>query len=336
MDVSQIGQSPAAPAKPNIPSAPKRALRKGRIKSPFRVLLYGPEKVGKSSFAAGAPNPIWCGREHGTEHLDIIRLPQPNTLREAIQGIDEVARGEWDAEAGYEIKTLVVDPAGWFEPLMHLAVTGDLTIPLASWGGGYGKGFSAALDQWRLFLAALERCWLAGKNIIILAHSDSKQFDDPEGPGYKRYEIALENKAAAALLKQWVDHILFAKRAAFGKFDKDSKKNKAYGDGARMIYTEWTPAYDAGNRASLPAELALQWAAFAEALEAGERRLAEFRAQIDAGLAELGDPEVEKKVRAWLSERNVDVAAVANAVAAKLGEKRAQVVGEGQKEGQAA
>lgn len=335
MDVTQVNQ-PAAPAKPTN-GAPKRVLRRGRIKSPFRVLLYGPEKVGKSSFAAGAPNAITLGREHGTEHLDIVRLPQPNTLREALALIDEVARGEWNEAAGYEIKTLVVDPIGWFEPLMHLAVTGDLNVPLASWGGGYGKGFSAALDQWRLFLAALERCWLAGLNIILLAHSDSKQFDDPEGPGYKRYEIALENKAAAALLKQWVDHILFAKRAAFGKFDKDSKKTKAYGDGARMIYTEWTPAYDAGNRASLPPELPLQWAAFADALDAGEKRRAEMLAQIEAGLVELDDAEVTKKVRGWLAEPNADVAALANAVAAKLGEKRSQVVGEGQKkEGQAA
>lgn len=327
MDVSNVknggtvNQSPAggtvAPK-----SKPKRQLRRGRVRAPVRCLLYGLEKVGKSTFAMGAPQPLWLGREHGTEHLEIDRLPQPNTLGEALAMIGEVERGEWDEAVGAKVQTLVVDPIGWFEPLMHLAVTGDLSIPLAMWNGGFGKGFSAALDQWRLFLSALERAWKAGLNIIIIGHADVKSFDDPEGANYKRYELALENKAAAGLLKQWVDHILFAKREAFGKIDKDTKKAKAYGSAARMLYTEWSPAYDAGNRASLPSELPLSWAAFAEALEQGEVRSTEFRAQIEAGLKELGDGEIEKKVRAWLAEPNVDLAAVANAVAAKVGEQR--------------
>lgn len=332
MNVTNVNNAPT-PALALVAAKPKKELRRGRIKSPFRILLHGMEKSGKSTFAMGAPQPLWLGREHGTEHLSIDRLPVPETLRAALETIDEVARGEWDDAVGAKVQTLVVDPIGWFEPLMHLAVTGDLSIPLASWGGGFGKGFSAALDQWRLFLKALERAWLAGLNIIIIAHTETKSFDDPEGANYKRYELALENQKAAGLLKQWVDHILFAKREAFGKTDAASKKTKAYGSAARMLYTEWTPAYDAGNRAMLPPELPLSWSAFAEALANGIDQIEKLRKQIDEGLAELGDADVEKKVRAWLTEPNVNVAAVANAVAAKLGEKRAQQVGEATKEG---
>ncbi len=315
MNVDNVKNLNGAP----VPSAPK-PLRKGRIKAPYRVLLYGPEKVGKSTFAMGADSPIWLGREHGTEHLDIPRLPQPETWREVFDRLGDVERRVY----GDEFKTLVVDPLGWFEPLIHLDVTGDVNVPLVAWNGGFGKGVAAAADRWRMLINAIERVWKTGLNVILIGHSTDKRFDDPEGPGYARYELALENKAAAGFLKQWVDHILFAKREAFGKVDPQTKRAKAYGSAARMLYTEWSPAYDAGNRASLPPEMPLDWHTFAEALVKGEERRATFLKQIDDGLRELADVEVEKKVRVWLADPKADVGAIANAVAAKLGEKRAQ------------
>lgn len=294
-------------------------LREGRIAAPFRVLLYGPEKAGKSTFAAAAPSPIFMGKDSGTEHLDIKRMPQPETWRDVLEGLHEVAtRGK---SLGF--KTLVVDPLGWFEPMAVLDFTNDVNANLATWGGGHGAGYQALSDRWRMFIAGIERVWTAGLNVILIGHSTVKMFNDPEGHGYERYELAVDKRAAGPL-KQWVDHILFTKREAYGKVDPTTKKAKAYGSAARMLYTEWTPAYDAGNRASLPAELPLSWEAFADALASGAKRAEEFRAQIDAGLAELGDPAVEQKVRAWMADAKADLAAIANAVAAKLGDKRAQ------------
>lgn len=327
MNVTQIQKPPTSAA------APKRMalgnVRKGRIKAPFRVLVYGAEKVGKSTFAAGAPRTIWLGKDSGTEHLDIERLPQPETWRDVLEGLAEVeANG---IAAGY--KTLVVDPVNWLEPLAALDVTGDPAVSLASWGGGYGKGFGAALDRWRMFIKGAERVWQTGMNVVFIAHAQVKKFEDPEGQGYERYELALENQKVAGLLKQWVDAILFARREAFGKVDPNTKRAKAYGSAARMLHTEWSPAYDAGNRFSLPPEMPLSWPLFAEALERGQRRHDELLEQIEAGLRELGDAEVEKKVRGWIEARTFDVAEIANAVAAKLGERRGQDVGESKKEG---
>lgn len=327
MNVTQINKPPVAPV------GPKRMtlgnVRRGRIKAPFRLLCFGAEKVGKSTFSAGAPKPIWLGKDSGTEHLDIERMPQPETWRDVLEGLAEVEANGY--ASGY--RTLVVDPIGWLEPLAALDVTGDPSVSLATWGGGYGKGFAAALDRWRVFVKATERVWESGMNIIFIAHAQVKKFEDPEGAGYERYELALENKAVAGLLKQWVDAILFVRREAFGKVDPNTKRAKAYGSAARMLHTEWSPAYDAGNRFNLPPEMPLSWPVFAEALERGQVRNDELVAQIEAGLRELGDAEVEKKVRAWLEQRTYDVAEVANAVAAKLGERRAQVGGGETKEG---
>ena len=43
---------------------------------PLKVLLYGPEGVGKSSFAAEFPDPIFIQTEDGLLHLDAPRLPR--------------------------------------------------------------------------------------------------------------------------------------------------------------------------------------------------------------------------------------------------------------------
>jgi hypothetical protein len=301
--------------------APKRMslahTRDGVIASPMRILIYGGEKVGKSTFASGAPSPVWLGADAGTDHLNIRRLPQPETLKDVLDGIDEVtANGK-----GAGIGTLVVDPLNWIEALVVADVVGDSGKSLAEWGGGYGRGPSAAIDRWRLIKNALERCWAAGFHVVICAHAHVKKFEDPEGTGYERYELAMQ-KEAAGLFKQWVDAILFAKRESYGKVDPNTKKAKAYGSAARLLYTEWTPAYDAGNRWCLPPELPLSWPSFVEALDQGAVRRREALAQIEAGLAELGDKATETKVRAWLADPNANVIAIAGAVASKVDEKK--------------
>jgi hypothetical protein len=294
------------------------AVREGKIKVPFRLMLYGPEKAGKSTFAAGAPSPIWLGADSGTEHLNIKRLPSPETFRDVMEGLDEVAtRGR---SLGFE--TLVVDPIGWIEPMMVLDITGDAQVNLAKWGGGHGAGYIALGDRYRMLINGTERVWKAGLNVILIAHATVKMFNDPEGPGYERYELAVDKRGAGPL-KQWVDAILFAKQEAFGKVD-DQKRAKAYGSAAHMLHTKWSPAYDAGNRYTLPETMPLSWDAFASALAKGEIEAAALREQIEGGLRELADPEIEKKVRGYLADPRYDVAEIANSVAAKVGEKRAK------------
>jgi len=298
--------------------------RNGVLDSPLRILIYGGEKVGKSSFASGAPSPLWLGADAGTDHLNIRRMPQPESFREVLEGIAEVtANGKAEG-----IETLVLDPLNWFEALVVADVVGDSGKSLAEWGGGYGRGASAALDRWRQIKNALEAAWHAGLNVILCAHSHVKKFEDPEGPGYERYELAM-NREAAGLFKQWVDAILFARPDTFGKVDPTTKKIKAYGSSTRMLYTELHPAYDAGNRWRLPAELPLSWQAFIEAKTQGQKQIASLHVQIDEGLRELGDAEVERKVRAMLADPNVDVAAVAEAVAEKLAAQAKSVGKEG-------
>ena len=52
---------------------------KGKQSRPERILLYGVEGVGKSTFASNAPRAIFLDIEEGTKHLDVERTPHPQT-----------------------------------------------------------------------------------------------------------------------------------------------------------------------------------------------------------------------------------------------------------------
>ena len=47
----------------------------GVIHAPVKVVLYGPEGIGKSTFAAKFPSPVFIDTEGGTKKLNVNRLP---------------------------------------------------------------------------------------------------------------------------------------------------------------------------------------------------------------------------------------------------------------------
>lgn len=297
MNVTTLNNVPATPT-PLV--AAKRMslanLKSGVIKSPLRVLLYGPEKIGKSTFASGAPKPIWLGLESGTNHLDIKRFDEPQTWTEVLDAVRLLANEPHD------FKTLVLDPLGWLEDRL-------LTKHLLAKHGWesmeeleFSKCWKVALDEWMILISALERCWNRGMNIILIAHSKVKNASPPDGRSFERYEMKLEGRAAA-ILKEWVDYILFARRKVWIEVTKGERKGKGQ-TGALVLHTQWSAAFDAGGRPALTEELPLSWSAFLDdytrVTEGRAARKAELLGQIDAQLAELNEEPVTTKVRGQL------------------------------------
>jgi hypothetical protein len=48
-------------------------ITKGKQKTAVRAVIYGVEGIGKSTFAAGLPSPLFLDLEKGTGHLDVAR-----------------------------------------------------------------------------------------------------------------------------------------------------------------------------------------------------------------------------------------------------------------------
>jgi len=250
--------------------------------APPRILIHGPEKVGKSTFFAGgmvngvqhpgAPNPIYIRTEDGLNGIDTSAFPLAETFQEVLDALTVLATEQHD------FQTVVLDSADWLERLIHAKVCADdnvRSIELA--GGGYGKGYALALNHWREFLRALdylnkERGMIVG----IICHSVVVPFNDPEHEPYDRFEMKLHQPKKGTggrdLLLEWADVVGFAQRKIFiSKRDAASGTKIARGANSgesNKLHLVGSPAYVAGNRYSLPPTIDLNWQAFADAIAA--------------------------------------------------------------------
>lgn len=302
------------PAQPQTQSAsaPSRmkltAVTKGRVERPMRVLLFGVEGVGKSTFAANAPSPVFLAAEDGTAQLDVARFPEPKTWRDVFDAVDELTNGE------HEYKTVVVDTLDWLEPLCwdHVVTKASSPKIKSIEDFGFGKGYVAALDEWRLLLAKFEQLRLRrGMHVIFLAHSWIKTFKNPEDEDYDRYELKLHAKAGG-LLKEWSDAVLFTRYETFTNTDEKTKRSRGVSTGARVIHTQRTAAWDAKNRYDLPETLPLDWHAFAEAVKRqAPADPAKLRERIQKLLAQTTDTEFVQKVAAAVEAAGNDASKLA-------------------------
>lgn len=255
---------------------------------PYRTMVYGVEGIGKSTFAAGAPTPIFLGTEDGTAHLDVRRLPPPEKFEDVLGMLAELTTAE------HQYQTLVVDTVDWLEPLIWTKVCKDGGQPNIE-AFGYGKGYVAALDLWREFVAALERLQREREmHVLLIGHSQVKPFRNPMGDDFDRYELKL-HRAAAGLLKEWVEDLLFAQYETMTLEDRKTRRVKGVSTGARLLYTVRTAAYDAKNRHNLPDELPLDWEEYDKACQVGRPAdPVELREAVKDALARLADTDREK------------------------------------------
>lgn len=242
-------------------------IRRGRASRPPRLLIYGTEGIGKSTFAAAAPRPVFIPTEDGLDGIDCARFPTATSSQAVMDALDALAREEHDFE------TVVLDSADWLERLIHDRVCRDSGVTaIEKADGGYGRGYLIALSHWRWVVARLdvlrERRGMAA---IVIAHAKVERFEDPESPPYDRHVPRL-NKHAAALLCEWSDAVLFATRrmrtqTEDGGFGRRRTTAHALGKdgGERVLRCVGGPACVAKNRFGLAAELPLEWAAFQEA-----------------------------------------------------------------------
>lgn len=280
---------------------------KGRIQRPVLILVYGPDGVGKSSFAANAPNPIFFGPETGTDYLDVTRYPEPKNWYEVLEGLDDLIKNNHD------YKTLVIDSLDWIEPLLFNQIIADdakraKSIETAC--GGYGKGYVEAEKRWKdEFIERLNYLRMKkGMNVVLVAHSDVVNFPDPESQTeYKRYELKL-NKRGSAKFREYVDAVLFFTFRTFIKKDANSDKVKTFGMGDRVMLTEKRPAYDAKNRYGLPHELPMEWDALINAIQKGmPNELPAIQSKLESQVSMIMDSELRKKVLETISKAGTNV-----------------------------
>jgi len=234
-------------------------LISGKVLKPQRVVIYGPEGIGKSTLAATFPDPVFLDTEGGTIHLDVTRFPKPNNW-EAVPGfIAQLSQNE------HSFKTLVIDTIDWLERLLieHICQKSHKD---GIEDFGYGKGYTYLAEEFSRFLQSLEALREQGVHIVMVAHSTIRKFEQPDAAGaYDRYELKL-SKQCAPLLKEWCDLLLFVNY--FTKVTEKDGRQKAVGGKERRIYTSHCAAFDAKNRHDLDDVLPMTFESIAHVIPA--------------------------------------------------------------------
>jgi hypothetical protein len=227
----------------------------GASTAPPRVLLYGPAGVGKSTFGASAPNPIFLQTEDGADVVGAHRFPLAASYDEIENAIGTLAKEKHD------YKTVVLDSLDWLEPLIWQRVCATQKVNSIE-EIPFAKGYKFAKDFWRSFLDGLNHL-RKNKNmaVVMLAHSQVKKFEDPSAEPYDRYQIKLHASGADVCMEA-SDLIGFASyRTSTKQIDGGfgRKLTRAVGTGERVLRTAERPAFVAKSRYAIPDELPLSW-----------------------------------------------------------------------------
>jgi hypothetical protein len=224
-------------------------ITKGKQARAQRVVLYGVESVGKSTFAAQFPNPLFLDIEGGTSHLNVDRCD----IGSWKQLTDSLAEAK-----ATDYQTIVIDSADWAERLCVedlLASSKKTSIE----DFGFGKGWVMVAERMSRMLASIDTLIDAGKNVVLIAHSKIVRFEAPDAlAAYDRYELKL-SKQSSPLLKEFADELWFL-RFKTKVSTTDTGKGKGIGGKERILLTTHSAAYDAKTRSGLAEELPLEWA----------------------------------------------------------------------------
>ena len=241
-------------------------ITSGRIQKKLKVVVYGPEGIGKTTFASRFPNPVFIDTEGSTEHMDVRRTDRPESWTGLLEQVRYFTKPDARAVCG----TLVLDTADWAERMCAKEVCAKFQKNGIE-DFGYGKGYTYVYEEFGKLLNLLQEVVNNDIHVVITAHAVMRKFEQPDEMGaYDRWELKLissQKCSVANMVKEWADMVLFANYKTFSvAVDDKGTKHKAQG-GKRVMYTAHHPCWDAKNRFGLPDELSFDYAQIAARIE---------------------------------------------------------------------
>lgn len=166
----------------NIPENVISRDLKGRF-----ICIYGPEKVGKSTFGAKLPRPLFCNFEVGTNYLPVkpINIDRWSVFKQVLKQLEKPeAHNYYDtvvidtvSEAYASCEKFICQQAG-------VQRIGD--IP-------YGRGYA---DTKREFEEALRKITMLGFGLCCICHAEKKNLPGPNDTVIETIQPAMPSRAA--------------------------------------------------------------------------------------------------------------------------------------------
>ena len=235
---------------------------RGKIPGAKKTVVYGPEGIGKSTFAAQFPDPVFIDTEGSTKDMDVARLESPSSWSMLMDQVRYViAHPDM-------CRSLILDTADWAEMLCTSHVcSSNQKSSIEDFC--YGKGYVYVQEEFGRLLNLLEDLVKKGVQVVLTAHAKMRKFEQPDEMGaYDRWEMKL-SKNVAPMVKEWADMVLFCNyKTMVVNVDGQGAqkgKNKVQG-GRRVMYTTHHSCWDAKNRYDLPEELPFDYAGIAHVI----------------------------------------------------------------------
>lgn len=212
------------------------------------TLIYGPPKIGKSTFASRFPDALFLECEPGLNELEVYKIPT-YTWEDFLAACSLIAAGE------HTFKTIIVDTADNAFKMCSDAICakhgveyeGDLS---------HGKGWAFVKNEWHRVLTRLASL---PYGLVLISHALDKRIETRTGE-YTKTQPSLPDRARHVVLGL-VDMILFCDTLSH----KDDRGQVTI---QRVIRTKPHPTYEAGDRTGRLADtLPLDYAAFAQCFD---------------------------------------------------------------------
>lgn len=173
---------------------------------PFRMLLYGVAGIGKSTFAACAPDPLFIQTEDGLINIDCLKMKLCKKFDDILTDLKAVYKLKG------KVKTIVIDTLDWLEQLATVEILKGAEAKKNNYTTlaqfPYGKGGMELIPYATRVLNYLKYLYEEGFNVILIAHTKPEKVVNPDGSDYDQHSPRL-NKNINNIFKEWVDIIGF-------------------------------------------------------------------------------------------------------------------------------
>ncbi|CAM2066746.1 ATP-binding protein [Sulfidibacter corallicola] len=211
------------------------------------VLLYGPNKIGKTELCAQIPDTLFLATEAGHNHVEAFVQPIKN-WEDFLKACAEIAKMD------HSFKVICIDTVTNLLCFCTDHVCAQHGIQHES-DMGYGKGYALVRNE---FIRALTKLSMLPVGLWMTAHSTEKAIETRTGTR-TRIVPNLPEKMGQFILD-------LADIVALCSVDRNEK---GLNQAERVIYTKPSPDYVAGDRSGrLEAKLPMTYAALAKAFEA--------------------------------------------------------------------
>lgn len=222
-----------------------------------KILAYGKSGVGKTTYAAMAPNAVFFGLDDGGRKIKNPLTGEPVRMVPGVEGFSDMRDALHQKGLFPDKATIVIDTVtkleSWMEPYIfeNYLQGGKRVTAMRQYGW---DGPAHLLDSMRLLLTDLDEHVRRGCNVLLLAQVAPATIANAEGLDYLEDGPKLQHNkqySVRAEFCEWADHVV---RIGYQEFsvarENDKQKaGKVTSDNAtRAIFTGGAPHFIAKSR----------------------------------------------------------------------------------------